>query len=159
MNVGDSKERRITINAAFLKDIKDDNRLLKSLFDQIEPLTGRPEMAVNHWSELVCLFGKLCDQLAFHFSLEEAYGYFDSAVDAAPQLSTTAEILRSQHPKLFERVRQLSESAAGLKTTQEDQIENILASYREFSESFARHEEAELNLILDALDDDLGVGD
>ena len=91
MSSTDTKTRGLTINAAFLKDIKDDNRDLKNLLDKILPLAQHPQTAANHWPELIGLFSDLCDQLALHFSLEEAYGYFEDAVGSAPQLSSSAE--------------------------------------------------------------------
>ena len=96
--------RGLTVNAAFLKDIKDDNHQLKSLMDQLTPLTSHCQTAINHWPELIQLFDALRDQLALHFSLEEAYGYFDDAIDTEPQLTTLAECLRGEHAKLFESI-------------------------------------------------------
>ena len=84
------KTRRLTINAAFMKDIKDDNHQLKSLLDQITPLTAHYQTAINHWPELIQLIDALRDQLALHFALEEAYGYFDDAIGTEPQLSAIA---------------------------------------------------------------------
>ena len=151
--------RQLAVNAAFLKEIKDDNQHLKVLWDKIIPLAGRSETATNHWIELVNLFGELRDQLALHFSLEEAYGYFDEAVDTAPQLSTLAECLRAEHPKLFAQVRDLADSAAEVRADRIERIETCVALFNQFRKNFERHEEAELKLILDSMDDDIGVGD
>ncbi len=151
--------RRLTVNAAFLKDIKDDNRDLKILLDQITPLAQHCQTATNHWVELIELFAELRDQLALHFSLEEAYGYFDEAVTTAPQLSATAECLRSQHPELFERIRDLADSALEVSSESAEQVTHFLDDFSRFREAFQKHEEAELKLILAALDDDIGVGD
>jgi len=92
-----TRTRQVVVNAAFLKDIKDDSRDLKVLMDRIQLVSYPLPTAINHWPELIRLFGDLRDQLAMHFSLEEAYGYFDDAIVTAPQLSVTAECLRSQH--------------------------------------------------------------
>lgn len=155
----DTKTRGLTINAAFLKDIKDDNRDLKILLDSILPLAQHHKTATNHWPELICLFADLRDQLALHFSLEEAYGYFDDAVGSAPQLSSSAESLRNQHSQLFERIRDLADSALEVSADSEEKVTRLLKEYDRFRQSFEEHEEAELKLILDALDDDIGVGD
>ncbi len=153
------RTRRLTINAAFLKDIKDDNRDLKKLLDKIFPLAAHPQTATNHWSEMVELFGCLRDQLALHFALEEAYGYFDEAVDSAPELSAVAECLRGQHPDLFEKIRHLADKSSEIRIDSGEQVARFLAEFNAFRTEFEKHEEAELKLILDALDDDLGVGD
>lgn len=151
--------RQLTVNAAFLKEIKDDNQHLKTLWDRIIPLAEHPEKASNHWIELVGLLAELRDQLALHFSLEEAYGYFDDAVDAAPQLSTVAECLRSEHPKLYAHIRDLADGAAEIRRDHSEKITDCVQDFQSFRQSFEVHEEAELKLILEALDDDIGVGD
>ena len=159
MSTSKTSMRRLSVNAAFMKDIKDDNRDLKDILDEITPLATHPETAVNHWVELTELFARLRDQLALHFSLEEAYGYFDDAIVTAPQLSTTAECLRSEHPRLFERIRDLADSSLEVSVDRENQVRNFLGDFFNFRTEFEQHEEAELRLILAALDDDLGVGD
>ncbi|WP_442508092.1 hemerythrin domain-containing protein [Novipirellula sp. SH528] len=151
--------RRLAVNAAFLKDIKDDNHHLKILVDKIGPMVSHPKIATNHWLEIIDLFSEFRDQLALHFSLEEAFGYFDEAIDTSPELSTQAETLRSQHTTLFESIRHLTESASEVTADQEEKIARLLVRYDTFLRSFAQHEEAELKLILEAFDDDIGVGD
>ena len=159
MSSNNSPTRRLAVNAAFLKDIKDDNRDLKLLLDKIFPLAEFPQTAGNHWRELVELLAELRDQLALHFSLEEAYGYFDDAIGSAPQLSLTAECLRGQHSKLFERIRNLADRAAEARVESSEQVTRLLADFNRFRAEFEKHEEDELKLILDSLDDDIGVGD
>ncbi|TWU18478.1 hemerythrin domain-containing protein [Allorhodopirellula heiligendammensis] len=169
MSRNSDPSRRLTVNAAFLKDIKDDNRDLKILIDRMRLLTQSREAAANHWPELLTLFSDLRDQLALHFGLEEAYGYFDEAIGTEAELSITADTLRSQHAVLFEEARHLAEAAADAHTgdtpiegtTPEVTTaqERILHRFDEFLVQFHDHEEAELKLILDALDEDIGVGD
>src|SRR6056297_2827362 len=148
---------RLMINAAFLQEIKEDNRHLKTLWDRLIPLLARPETAENHWSELVAGLAELRDQLAMHFSLEEAYGYFDDAVDAAPQLSVRAEDLKSEHPKLFAQVRDLADRIQETDAEQTEHVSKLLRRFDAFRRDFERHEEAEVKLILESFEDDLGV--
>ncbi|KAA1261495.1 hypothetical protein LF1_40450 [Rubripirellula obstinata] len=155
----ESSTRGLSVNAAFLKDIKDDNRELKHLMDQLTPMTSHPEIAVNHWGEIVGLLSDLSDQLAFHFTLEEAYGYFDHAIETEPQLSMTAGLLRGEHTELFELARSLAEEVAEVPSDETEPIAKFLRKLKKFRNQFERHEEAELELILDALSDDIGVGD
>lgn len=151
--------RGLSVNAAFLKDIKDDNHDLKILLDRVLPLSQHLQTATNHWPELIALIADLRDQLALHFSLEEAYGYFDDAVGSAPQLSVRAEHLRSQHSKLFARIRDLADRSLEVVADRSEQVDRFLNDFKCFREAFESHEEDELKLILDAMDDDLGVGD
>lgn len=159
MDNSESTNRQLTVNAAFLKDIKDDNRELKLLMDQISPLVDPLPTALNHWSELVPLLADLRDQLAMHFALEEAYGYFDDALVTAPQLNVTAQCLRGQHAELFAHIVKLADQAAETPVDAETRIAKLLKQFGQFRDAFQEHEEAELNLILTAMGDDLGVGD
>lgn len=149
----------LTINAAFLKEIKDDNRQLKTLWDRAGELVAHRQVASNHYSELVGLIEQLCDQLAIHFSLEEAYGYFDDAVDVAPHRSVEAQRLRAQHPGLFTQIQALSDQVARIDRADLEKLAKWIERFDVFQCKFQLHEEAELNLILDSFDDDLGVGD
>lgn len=159
MSNDSTRTRRLSVNAAFLKDIKDDNRDLKQLLDKIYLLAEHPQIAGNHWQELVGLFDDLRDQLGLHFALEEAYGYFDDAIVTAPQLSVVAECLKGQHPKLFEHICRLADHAHEVRIESNEQVVRFLNDFQRFRSEFERHEENELKLILDALEDDLGVGD
>ena len=40
--------RRLAVNAAFLKDIKDDSQDLKMLLNQVKPITRHQQTAANH---------------------------------------------------------------------------------------------------------------
>lgn len=151
--------RLTTINAAFLKDIKDDNRELKRLFESIDELTFHHQMSINHWGELVGMIDQLTDQVAMHFSLEEAYGYFDNAIEVAVELSQRAGELRHQHVLLYEELVALDDSVAQTSIDRIDDVKSCLERYKRFHRRFRVHEEAELELILSAIDDDIGVGD
>ncbi|MEM1226342.1 MAG: hemerythrin domain-containing protein [Planctomycetota bacterium] len=173
MDAGAVSTRRLTVNAAFLKDIKDDNRDLKILVDRLNFLTHPRHNAGGHWHELVGVLADFRDQLAMHFGLEEAYGYFDAAIDADADVSRVAEMLKLEHGELFESLRHLvdkAEATEAVVPTDSESIEGttpeltaaqeaILRRIERFLQSFHRHEEAELKLILDSLDEDLGVGD
>ncbi len=159
MKKSKTRTGHVAVNAAFLKDIKDDNRELKALMDKIQPLASQLPTAVNHWPELIRLFADLRDQLAMHFSLEEAFGYFEDAIITAPQLSVTAERLRGEHAVLFQQIRDLADLAFEVPAEADEQISMLLKRFDDFQSKFQRHEEAELTLILDAMGDDIGVGD
>ena len=91
----------VSINPAFLQEIKDDHHELRQLMHHASAMFSRPEWMRTERDRLVQLLTKLRDQLAMHFSLEEAYGYFEDAVSAAPHLSRRAEALRAQHFTLY----------------------------------------------------------
>src|SRR6187401_724617 len=90
----------LTVNAAFLQEIKEVNQELWSLLADLRHRCQRP-IAPSHCRLLIDRLCQLRDQLALHFSLEEAYGYFDDPLDAAPQLGHRAEQLRGEHRDLY----------------------------------------------------------
>ena len=159
MPEANTSTRQLAVNAAFLQEIKEDNVHLKELWDRIAPLALHIETATNHWPELITLLADLRDQLAIHFTLEEAFGYFDEAVDVAPQLSMKAESLRGDHRSLFAQIRDLADRITEVSLESETQLSEFMKLFLKFRHAFEYHEEAELKLILESLDDDLGVGD
>lgn len=151
--------RRVTINAAFLQEIKADHQQLKELLEELRKLLALPPALVNHQRQCVDLLGKLADQLAFHFSLEEAYGYFEDALEHSPRLDTQAAELRNQHGDLFVAARDLAEYAAAADLSQTNHAEKVAKLFNTFDDALKKHESAELNLVLTALEQDLGGGD
>ena len=101
----------LSVNAAFLQEIKDDNRELRGLLSAMDQAMSR-EGREGYRMEVLCeLLARIRDQIATHFSLEEAYGYFDDAKSATPHLSHRADILRSQHETLFSELCELVDAA------------------------------------------------
>lgn len=96
-----------------------------------------------------------------HFSLEEAYGYFEDAMAVAPHLSRRAETLRGQHFDLFADLCRLVESAEQLLYHEQPTslLERLAGQYRRFLVRFREHESQESDLILEAFNDDIGTGD
>jgi len=153
--------RTVSINPAFLQEIKDDHHEIRQLMHHTSAMFERSGAAEIDYARLVEMFGKLRDQLAMHFSLEEAYGYFNDAISAAPHLSRRAERLRSQHSGLFGEACQLAESAEQISRRghSDAELSRLDGEYRRFSARFHEHESQECDLILEAFDDDIGTGD
>jgi hypothetical protein len=99
--------------------------------------------------------------LALHFALEEAYGYFEDPVFVAPRLSERAATLRKDHRRLYLQISDLV-----------DQVERLVyrgrlpaawfrvqGRFEQFYEQLQTHEARENELILQAYDEDIGVGD
>lgn len=151
----------VSINAAFLQEIKEDHHELRQLIHHSGAMFNRPEWMPIETKRLGELLGKLRDQLAMHFALEESYGYFDDALDVAPHLSRRAERLRAQHYDLYAEVCRLSERAEQLlyHEVPESALHDMANEFRGFTGRFHDHELRENDLILEALDDDLGTGD
>jgi hypothetical protein len=154
-------QRTVSINPAFLQEIKDDHHELRQLMHHTCAALGRSGPAETDYPRLVEMFGKLRDQLAMHFSLEEAYGYYDDAINAAPHLSRRAEWLRAQHAALFGELCRLAESAEQLLYHEQPlaAVARLGEDYRRFSTRFHEHESQECDLIQEAFNDDIGTGD
>jgi hypothetical protein len=154
-------QRTLTINAAFLQEIKDDNRELKHLLDECaERLTYSAAARVDA-KRLVGSLARLRDQLALHFTLEEAYGYFDDAIDVAPRLSRQAETLRSQHSGLYLSLCDVVERAEQLlyHEAHATAAGNIARAFADFHQQFRDHEAAEDALIMQTVNEEIGGGD
>jgi hypothetical protein len=153
--------RTVSINAAFLQEIKDDHHELRQLLHHTAAMLNRPGWMRIEYDRLVELFGKLRDQLAMHFSLEEAYGYFEDAISVAPHLNGRAERLRSQHYELYSELCRLTERAEQLlyHETPAGRVRQLADDFRRFSERFCQHELHESDLIVEALNEELGAGD
>lgn len=153
--------RTVSINPAFLREIKDDHHELRQLIHHTSAmLDNSGTVAIEH-ARLAEMLTKLRDQLAMHFSLEEAYGYYEDAIVAAPHLSRRAESLRGQHFELFAEMCRLVEGAEALLYQEKaaQQLQRLSGDYHRFLVKFREHEAAESELILAAFNDDIGTGD
>ena len=151
----------VTVNAAFLQEIKQVN---EELWQTLKEVRQRAESQVlqraDAWRFLHQL-AQLRDQLAFHFTLEEAYGYFEDPIDVAPRLCRQANQLRSEHRELYLMVVDLGEASELL--TQRNRISGTVMTavkqFQAFDERLHRHESLENELIMQEYGDDIGVGD
>ncbi len=150
----------LTVNAAFLREIKEDNLRLRELLEVVQQCVhlANDRQRVRALAETL---SELRDQLALHFSLEEAYGYFEDAVEVAPNLSERASELRSEHGSLFLEVCRLVETAEQLLY---GEINGVAApalaqQFDRFWQTLRQHEKREGDLIMEAFESDMGVGD
>ena len=104
---------------------------------------------------------RLRDQLAVHFSLDEAFGYFENAVSIAPRLSERADSLRSEHDLFFHDICAICEQAEQLLYHEASPrtLRLVCTRYADFYDALQQHEAREAELIMEAFDDDIGVGD
>jgi hypothetical protein len=151
----------VTVNAAFLQEIKQDNIELQQLLEELCERLLRQRPRLGDARDLVEKLNCLRDQLAIHFSLEEAFGYFENAVTIAPRLSERADDLRSQHDLFFQDICAICEQAEQLLYHEASPrtLRQVAARYSDFHDALAQHEARETELIMEAFDDDIGVGD
>jgi hypothetical protein len=150
----------VTVNAAFLQEIKQVNRELWDLLADLRHRCQRP-VAPGQCRLLLDMLADLRDQLALHFALEEAYGYFDDPLEAAPRLSHQAEQCRGEHKGLYLDFCELVDRAERMFY---DEQHAALAlwlgdEFLDFDQRLRDHEERENELIVEAYEADIGVGD
>jgi iron-sulfur cluster repair protein YtfE (RIC family) len=145
---------KFTVNAAFFREIKEDHQQLQCLLDRLREMTQQLPALENHRREFAALLTDMRDQLALHFTLEEAYGYFEDVIERAPRFHSQAGKLRAQHEKLYVMAQELVEKAGGRFDT-----EDLADQFTLFDTALKSHESAELKLILDAIQQDVGEGD
>ena len=161
----------LTFNPAFLREIKEDDRHLNGLLAALRDLTG--DKAPPRRCRIIELLGELRDQLAFHFALEEAFGYFEDAVDVAPRVAERADELRAEHCELFEFIREIAEEAEQWRLHQAQPngrsevgphggamgarpFRRVLLRFRQFDQRLQLHEQQEGELVTEALETDIG---
>lgn len=142
---------KFTVNAAFFQEIKEDHQHLKTLLSKISKLVSTVEAINNHSRKFTALLCELRDQLAFHFALEEAYGYFEDAIEREPQYHEQAGKLRAQHEELYLMSQDIAEQAQNRVDSKEPDLVAVAEQFQAFQAALSAHESAELRLILDAI--------
>lgn len=149
--------RTVTVNPAFLQEIKDVNEELWQLLADLRSRCQRP-IAPGGCRGLVEQLGALRDQLALHFALEEAYGYFDDPAYVPSSIGESAENLRQEHRTLYVWLSNLVEHAEQM--VYDLQLAQLAAwlgpQFATFDQALRNHESRENELIMDAIDSDLG---
>ncbi len=157
----ENRTTTVTVNAAFLQEIKEVNEDLWKLLEKVKLLCANPPRAQDQGRQVVEMLAELRDQLAMHFALEEAYGYFDDPIRVAPQLSVAACALRDEHQVLYAMVRDLADDVDELYRAGDlpKSPSGVAERFQDYYEHLQLHENRENELILDAYDLDIGVGD
>ena len=149
-----------TVNAAFLAEIKEVNQELWQLVADLRHRCSRP-IAPGQCRQLIDKLCLLRDQLALHFALEESYGYFEDPVHVAPHLSTQCERLRCEHKRLYQDLCELINRAERMLYDTEHAALALWIGpeFLQFERRVRDHEDREKELIMEAYDGDIGVGD
>ena len=153
--------RTVTINSAFLEEIKQLNQDLWKLLEVLSLECTQPLVDQESCTCFCIRLTRLRDQLATHFSLEEAFGYLDGPIGIAPRLSDRADRLRLEHVELGERIAALVEFAWTLNERQrlKQGFREVVREFDGFHAQLRSHERKEKMLILQAYGDDIGCGD
>jgi hypothetical protein len=150
----------VTVNVAFLQEIKEVDQELGELLTEVRQRCQRP-ISAGQCRSLLEQLERLRDQLALHFALEEAYGYFDDPAEVRVDVGERADKLRQEHRGLFQDVTEIVEKGEELYHAGETaaMVVWLAPRFLEFDAALRLHESRENELIMDAYDSDIGVGD
>jgi len=151
----------VTVNAAFLQEIKEDSHELRRLLAEAHAAVAGPVGMHMASRQLAELLARLRDQLAMHFALEEAYGYFEEPLSVAPRLSSQADALRAQHRDLYLEICELVDQAQrrAYHESNGNSLRALAADFLAFCDKLQQHESRENDLMTQAFGDDIGGGD
>ncbi len=149
----------VTLNVAFLNEIKADNVSIGQVLKSIRTtFNGGKSLGPRSICELL---GRLRDELETHFALEEFYGYFDEAEMTHSQVSRAANSLIGEHTELFSELNSIIENAeqllydeAGHKSESQ-----IILDFQFFDDKLREHELKEMELMQKLCNDEFGTGD
>jgi iron-sulfur cluster repair protein YtfE (RIC family) len=155
-----STDTPVTVNAAFLQEIKEVNQELWQHLANIREVCSNAGVVGQHTAQLVDMLVELRDQLALHFALEEAYGYFELSPSSVALNSDQASRLRAEHRQLYALATQLAEEGEQLQFEGNcAKIMTVLpARFHQLDFQLMQHEHRENELIM-RQSDDIGVGD
>ena len=153
----------VTINVAFLSEIKEDfgfRDLLKEVHGRLKPSAP---LEVPLSAQVVAeILSELRDEMETYFALEEFYGYFGFATAENPKISQEAAQLRTGHETLFlelSDVVELAHQVVYREVTPEVTLDQIGEQFERFCVNLAHHEESEMHLMMRLCNEEIGVGD
>ena len=153
----------VTINVAFLSEIKEDfgfRDLLKEVQGRLKP--SAPLETTLSAQVAAQILSELRDELETYFALEEFYGYFGFAAAENPKISQEAAQLHTGHETLFlelSAVVDLAYQAVYRESIPEVTLDQIGDQFERFCINLAHHEESEMHLMMRLCNEDIGVGD
>lgn len=151
----------VGINAAFLQEVKDDERQVAEILSVVASMLEEPRLQPEDSSELLAVMRRFYTLVKFRFGLEEAIGYMEDVIEVSPWLCRDAEALLDEHQPLLEELQEIVELAhlelrEGANELKLKQVRDRFAAFRT---RFSEHESRESDLIIDSLYFDIGGGD
>ncbi len=138
------------INAAFLQEVKESNVELWDTVHAVRQLIEENHNSAANAKRLVSLLSQLRDQLAFEFSLEEAYGFIEGCRGLATSIAQKAALAKQQHRELYLMIHELCETAeeAQYRGVADREYGELLAMTADFDAQLRAHEQLESDLIV-----------
>lgn len=147
----------VTLNRAFLKEIKDDHVELRELINRNRIRIKQPSIKAN---QVLDWLHHLRDELETYFALEEFYGYFKQAAVTNPAVSQSALSLQSEHEELFIDLLKLIDATEQIIYHENNtQLDFVQDGFEQFVAKFELHEQSEMELMMRLCNEEIGVGD
>ncbi|QDS89951.1 hypothetical protein [Rosistilla ulvae] len=156
-----NKAKTVTVNPAFLADVKDLHQELWDGLHALQEMCSLPISLEGKCFEFIGRLSDLRDKLAFQFSVEEAYGYFDDPAFCCPTFARRSGELLQQHRDLYMEIDSIAERAEQLLSVRDlAALTTIIpVAFDRFADKLQKHESAETQLMHDGLMQDIGGGD
>lgn len=153
--------KTVTMNPAFLADVKDLHQDLWKGLHALQEMCSMPISLEGKCFEFIGRLGDLRDKLAFQFSLEEAYGYFDDPAFCCPTFARRSAELMQQHRDLYLEIDRIADRAEQLLSVRDlAALTTVIpVEFEAFATRLQDHESAETRLMHDGLMQDIGGGD
>ncbi len=136
-----------------MQEVKESNVELWDVIHELRHLVEGATSSAANAKRLVSLLSQLRDQLAFAFSLEEAYGFIEGCRGIAPRIAQRAQLAKQQHRELYLRIHELCETAeeAQYRGVADREFNELLAATVDFDAQFRAHEQLESELMTEGL--------
>ena len=155
-----AKSAGVTINVAFLKEIKTDFAFrdeLNRVYHQLNQ-KSRSKLTPQQASDLLA---DLRDALETYFALEEFYGYFKASAIKNPSVNRKADDLQSAHESLYNEIDAIVEKSLQIvyhEVNESVTLDDLITDLDQFCVHLADHEAAEMDLMMRLWNEDIGVG-
>ena len=152
-------EESVTLNVAFMSEIKEDFDFRETLNNVYHRLNDRTADLGTRRRERTG--DDLRDQLETYFAMEEFYGYFQQSSTSNHRVNRQADLLRSDHESLFLQLNELVDLAEQIvyrECSKKVTISDLTKELDSFCQALADHEQDEMELMMRLHNEEIGVG-
>jgi len=152
-------EKRVTLNVAFMSEIKEDFDFRQTLNDVYHRLNEEPTISARDAAKELAT---LRDQLETYFAMEEFYGYFQQSAISNHGVNHQADVLRNDHESLFLQLSELVDLAEQIvyrECSSQITVRDLALQLDSFCQALADHEQDEMELMMRLHNEVIGVGD
>ena len=141
--------RTLTVNPAFLQEIKDSNPDLWHLVHELRQTCHSSDQPATLTRKLVRQLDDLRDAIALQFALEESYGFLEVPTSMGTVIDELSAKAHGQHCQLYLQLSELAEQAEELqyRGVAIDRFHDLVRATEAFDQQLREHEALESRLI------------